>query len=637
MISGLITASLVRTLGRGRGFQAPRGPLRAPASILAGRIAALCTPAAQETVPTRPLAVLVVLLLVWPLFAYGQQGTPVAAAGPGLPAALNKVVEETLTRYVLGEQADEADEERELRRAERAVREALSTEGYFDPQLRFEPQTEKGGPRYRLIVELGPLTRVGEVLITFSGAVNEPRFAERVRQLRDAWPLKAGAPFRSADWEQAKLKLLAATEERDFADAHFVSSNAIVEPAAATASLVVELDSGPAYTVGELKIDGLKRYDASLVERYNPFKPGDRYERSKLVEFQQALQDTPYFANARATLPSTPDEPDRVPLQVVVRESRSKRVSTGVGFATDTGAHVEVAYRQNMLFDYPWVLHSGMRLDQTGGFAYGDVLLPTRPNGIQDSVGALIEDSDIEEQRVRRWGLGAARTRTYGPRTGNNIVTKLSVNFEHELRRTPTTDWQSLYVLSTTYSWIRREVDSIADPRSGNVIRLEGTAGAGGPSMTDPFLRGYGRIQQYVPVGERDVLILRTDLGYVQADSPDVVPSNLLFRTGGTTTVRGYDYESLGVKQGVATVGGRALAVASAEYVHWLERFGGNWGVAAFVDVGDAAESFSALDYAVGTGAGVRYRTPAGPLALDVAYGTRDSSVRVHFSVAIAF
>jgi translocation and assembly module TamA len=123
----------------------------------------------------------------------------------------------------------------------------------------------------------------------------------------------------------------------------------------------------------------------------------------------------------------------------------------------------------------------------------------------------------------------------------------------------------------------------------------------------------------------------------VEAESIAAVPTKFLFRTGGTTTVRGYDYESLGVKQGTATIGGRALAVASAEYVKWLDVLGGGWGVAAFVDVGDAAENWSTLDPALGVGLGVRFRTPAGPLAVDVAYGERERQVRVHFSVAIAF
>jgi translocation and assembly module TamA len=296
-----------------------------------------------------------------------------------------------------------------------------------------------------------------------------------------------------------------------------------------------------------------------------------------------------------------------------------------------------VAYRQNMLFGQPWVLQTGARLDQSGGFGYADVLFPPRPGGVQDSVGTLVEDSDIEDLHVRRWGVGAARTRTMGPRIGNNVVTKWSINFENERRRTPTTDWQQLSVVSTTYSWVRRQVDNLVEPRRGNILRLEGTVGASGTQFDDVFLRGYGRIQQYFPVGERDVLIVRADLGYVQADSLASVPSKYLFRTGGTTTVRGYDFESLGVKQGTATIGGRALTVASAEYVKWTDRFDGNLGVAAFVDVGDAADTWSALDPAVGVGLGLRYRTPAGPLAVDVAYGDRENQVRVHFSIAIAF
>ncbi len=194
-----------------------------------------------------------------------------------------------------------------------------------------------------------------------------------------------------------------------------------------------------------------------------------------------------------------------------------------------------------------------------------------------------------------------------------------------------------LDTLSTTYTWIRRDVDEIVNPRRGNVIELEGTVGASGTDLDKTFVRGYSRISQYLPIGQRDVLILRGEMGAVKVDTADIVPNRFLFRTGGATTVRGYDYESLGVKRGGATVGGRALALASAEYVHWLQRWGGDWGVAGFVDVGDAADSFSDLDPAVGIGIGVRWRTVAGPLAVDVAYGERERQLRLHFSVAIAF
>ena len=591
-----------------------------------------------HTVQRHLSAAALAIILSWPLIASGQPTQPIVTSGTSLPAPLGGLVNEALARFTIGPEADEADEERELRRAERAVLEVLATEGYFDPTLRFEPVPAAGeGARYRLIIELGRRTNVGTLDLKFTGALSEPAFAERAATLRAQWPLTVGMPFRSPQWEAAKTQLLAAVQARDFAGAKLVDSEAKVNPDESTAALRVEIDSGPPYTVGELQITGLERYDAKLVQRYNPFKMGDRFDRAKLIEFQQALEETPYFSSVLASVHLDPAHPQNAPLRLVLRESRTKRFSVGVGVASNTGAHLELAYRQSLTFGRPYALQSGARIDQNGGFGYVDLLLPPKPNGARDSVGALVEDSDIEDLHVKRWSVGAARARLRGARGSRHIETKLGVNFEHEERKTPLEPLIELDTLSTTYTWIRRNVDDIINPRHGNVIELEGTVGTSGSNLNETFVRGYSRILQYFAIGERDVLITRGELGAVRADTADVVPTRFLFRTGGSTTVRGYDYESLGVRRGGAIVGGRALALGSVEYVHWLQRWGGNWGVAGFVDVGDAADSFKDLRAAVGVGMGVRWRTLAGPLAVDLAYGERDKQVRLHFSVAIAF
>ena len=587
----------------------------------------------------RPLsAVVLAIHLALPLTALAQATQPIVAPGTALPAPLAGLVDDALARFTIGREADEADEERELRRAERAVLEVLATEGYFEPTLRFEPApAPAGGARYRLIIELGRRTMVGTLNLQLTGALAEQRFQDRAGALRATWPLPVGAPFRTPLWETAKTQLLAAVQARDFAGARLIDSIAKVNADDATAALIVEIDSGPAYTVGELQITGLVRYDSKLVQRYNPFRVGEPYDRAKLIEFQQSLEETPYFSSVLASLQLDPAHPDNAPLRLQLRESRTKRVSVGVGVASNTGAHLELAYRQSLTFGRPYALQTGARLDQSGGFGYVDLLLPPKPNGARDSVGALVEDSDIEDLEVKRWSVGASRTHLRGARTSRHIETRIGVNFEHEERKTPLDPLIELDALSTTYTWIRRDVDEIINPRRGNVIELEGTVGTSGVDLNKTFVRGYGRLSQYVPIGQRDVLILRGEVGAVKVDTADVVPTRFLFRTGGSTTVRGYDYESLGVRRGGATVGGRALALASAEYVHWLERWGGNWGIAGFVDAGDAADSFKDLDPAVGVGIGVRWRTVAGPLAVDVAYGERERQFRLHFSVAIAF
>ena len=185
----------------------------------------------------RPLAaVILAIQLAWPLTASAQATQPIVTSGTSLPSPLGGLVDEALARFTIGPEADEADEERELRRAERAVTEVLATEGYFEPTLRFEPvpSPAAGSARYRLIVELGRRTHVGAIDLQFTGALAEPRFRDRAEALRATWLLPTGSPFRSPQWETAKTRLLAAVQERDFAGARLVDSLAKVSTEDAT-------------------------------------------------------------------------------------------------------------------------------------------------------------------------------------------------------------------------------------------------------------------------------------------------------------------------------------------------------------------------------------------------------------------
>jgi translocation and assembly module TamA len=98
--------------------------------------------------------------------------------------------------------------------------------------------------------------------------------------------------------------------------------------------------------------------------------------------------------------------------------------------------------------------------------------------------------------------------------------------------------------------------------------------------------------------------------------------------------VRGYAFESLGVRIGDSTLPGRYYTVGSVEVTHWIREA---IGIAAFVDAGDAFDSGSDFRVAMGYGIGARVRTPIGPFRLDLAYGEQARAVRVHFSVGLAF
>ena len=98
--------------------------------------------------------------------------------------------------------------------------------------------------------------------------------------------------------------------------------------------------------------------------------------------------------------------------------------------------------------------------------------------------------------------------------------------------------------------------------------------------------------------------------------------------------MRGYAFESLGVQQGDAIVGGRYYVVASVEATHWINQ---SWGIAAFVDAGNATDESPTSSSRSATASAARLRTPIGPFRLDVAYGQETKQVRIHFSVGLAF
>lgn len=551
-------------------------------------------------------------------------------AGPAAPRELTELLAKVVQSMEPSENADATEDERMLRRLRLNALEVLATEGYFSPQIAVEPDAALKA-RHVLRVDPGPRAQVVEVRIRFTGAIESD--AQRVRQLESGWDLVAGKPFRDPAWSEAKTKLLNSVLARDFPAARIVDSTADVDADNATVRLSLEIDSGPAFTLGRTEVRGLVRYDEQLVQRYNPFAPGDRYQSARMLEFQRRLQRSPYFSSVIVDVDvNGPSE--GAPIRVLVTEAKTKRVAYGLGFSTDTGARLEVTYRQSLLFGKPYTLSTGASLDPTRAVGFADILLPPHADDTVDSLGVLRENTDIENVLTRRWAMGVSRahTRESGAVTYETLVL---LRLESEARRFADNSEpeQINDVATATYTWTRKAVDKITDPTRGHLLTLSGTIGLR-RDLQDNFLRLYGRYLYYLPVSPRDQVILRGEAGNNWVDDPNKVPNEYLFRTGGVGSVRGYSYQSLGVRQGTATIGSRSLLVGSAEYVRWLNPA---WGGAAFCDIGDAADDLRDVRLARGCGVGARWKTAAGPLAVDLAYGERYKQWRLHFFIAIAY
>lgn len=527
--------------------------------------------------------------------------------------------------------ADETAQSTFIRRAKREINELLATAGYFTPTVTAKLHSQEN--KLVIKVDPGPRTLVDKVTIEFEGdlAIDEPKRRARIKQLRKSWPLKNKKPFRSAKWEDAKAALLSEVTHDSYPAAYIAESQAIVDPDNASAQLSIVIVSGPAFYFGDLVISGLERYsEAELnIKNFAPFRAGDPYRRDLLVAFQAALQNTPHLSSAAVSINPDVSLHKAVPVDVVITEQQSKRFALGGGYSSNNGARGEINYRDYNFLDRAWNMNTMLRLEQKRKtFFVGVDTLPNY-NNAHYSFDARLQQTNIENLKTINQRVSLSRQRLT-----KSTLHQYGISWQREDKRPSGAINQVNESLALNWQWRYHQIDDPVNMRDARVTDLR-VSGASQQVLSDQsFIQTYGRQQFWWPIGKRGVLYLRGEAGYTMAESSSGIPQEFLFRAGGIQSVRGYKYFSLGVREGNAIVGGRAMATGTLEYTHWLLQ---NWGAALFTDVGDAADSWKKFDPRLGYGAGVRWRSPAGPLALDLARGHDTGDLRVHFSIIVPF
>jgi translocation and assembly module TamA len=519
-----------------------------------------------------------------------------------------------------------------LRRlADEAVAEstqAAAALGYFSARVSYQLDRDSTPWRILLQVDSGERTHVAAVEVAFTGpAADDAEAAALIARVRREWLLRPGMPFTQAAWDEAKRDAARKLASWRYAAARVAASRADVDPQARSARLSVTLDSGPPFRIGALEVRGNKRYPARLIESLNPTRPGDTYEREQLALYVQRLMQSGYFASARADVAADPAQAGGAPLHATVIEGSTQQVETGLSYNTDAGVRLELTHRNVDIFDSAWRWRNQFRVDQETQEARVDLDGPPRSGGTWLGSFASAKHTTVQNEENSTFSTGVSHN---WPGHGSPSSVLVSATFEEQ--KLPDTAPDHRHAVFFGFRRGFRHTDDLILPRRGYFGNV--TAGGAPQALaTQRFGRFTGAATLLFPLGRNDDLVLRGEGGIVVADTRQGIPSPFLFRTGGDQTVRGYAFESLGVKVGDAVTGGRYLAIGSAEVTHWMSDA---WGLAAFVDAGNAWDG-DHYDPVLGTGVGARFRTPIGPVRVDVAYGEEVKSWRLHFSVGFVF
>ncbi|MBH1983976.1 MAG: outer membrane protein assembly factor [Burkholderiales bacterium] len=579
------------------------------------------------------------------------------------PGDLDELLEKNLDleRFRGNPRMDREQLQRLVRDTPEQAKNLVATAGYYTPVVTVRIDTTGAKPVVIVDVDPGEPVTIDKVELELRGfdptpplAASEPFDTEALKR---SWSLKSGSVFRQADWESAKRALLREVVQTRYPRAQLVDTQAVVDPETHKVSLLVVLDSGPELRFGELRIEGLKRYDASIIRNLDKIRPGDYYSESALQSFQARLQDTGYFASVEVSAdmssilgeqieagqesqqaeaegasagakPVNRGPAPLLPLVVRVTENKQQNVSAGLGFSTNTGNRAQLNY--DNLNVWGTRFKSAITMETKKQAAHANFYFPTTERGYNDSAGASFERSDISNEITAVTTISAKRN--WG---GTNLERSLTFEFLSEDKTVVGLEQTRSKSLPLTYAITKRSLDSLLFPTRGYVINAQ-VGGALLPVLTDErFVRVAGKAVYYRPLGEKGELIVRGEMGALGSKEKRGVPAVYLFRAGGDQSVRGYGYQELGVKEGDATIGGRYMLTGSAEYQYWFKP---KWAIAAFYDAGNAADTVkAAMTPKSGYGLGGRYKSPVGPINVDVAYGHAVQKYRLHFSLGFTF
>ena len=555
------------------------------------------------------------------LAAAGARAAGVEVNVEGLPEEQRDAVRATLS---LNDYAKRDISPAELRsafkKADEQIKQALEAFGYYDPTVDKQLTGDaEHGWKAKFVVTPGAPTLVKTERVEVAGDGKDQR---RVRNALEGFVPKIGARFDHASYEASKAVIDSSLRGAGYLDAKITRRRVTVRPEDESADVNLGWESGPRYKFGDVRFAGDAPFPDGFLREFVPWKEGAYFNSEQVLNLQQRLVDADYFAMV-SVQPALDEKKDgTVPIDVLLNRDERTVYSGEVYYSTDFGAGVRLGAERR------WLNKKGHKADvqteysqrlQEAAVHYG-IPRPGREDRSYD-FGIAYRDETTDVSRSRNFTLAASRSEKRWHGFTRTIGLKYLRGDFQLGREDDNLEFGSSKLLFAEGSLSRRHVNDRLEPRKGYVMDFGLRLGSDAVLSDTDMAQTWGRLTWLIPQGEKGRIKLRGEVGAMTVGNFDALPPDLRFFAGGDRSVRGFDYHEIGeVNANGVVIGGKYLTVASAEYEYYFRE---NWGAAVFVDAGDAFSDSLSLN--VGAGVGLRWRSPVGPIRVDVGFPVRST------------
>ncbi len=494
------------------------------------------------------------------------------------------------------------------------------SKGYYEAAI----ASERRGDALYFIIERGRPVTVASV--SYDG----PDYLEPLVGISE------GERFDTERFKALKKRLRRELQHRGYAR-YDLKTKAYVDLEAYSVGLVVAAVPNARCRFGRIVFDAPEDVGEAVLRRLLTFEEGEWFDIGKIEASYLAL-GLPGFFDTILIEPDLTREGDEVPILISLRRGKSRHLKTGIGYDTDEGVRGSVNWRDTNVLGDLTAFETGLTASMLEYELFGRyydplVILPggrvfTFEGDVR--VGKQEYDEYGQERYAATFSFGC---KPFAPGSSAGAMVEYSVvdNATSGLAGDNGFFWTP--ALFAEYSRDRR--DDPLDARQGYLLQVRG-------EYSHP---GFGSDLEF---GR-----LFTDLRYIDtfggvtaaaklrgAFNSDRLPVFKRFFSGGSMTNRGYPYRRVGPKDpsGYA-LGGNSLMEGSVELRHAIY---GDLGGVLFVDSTLLSLDPFAFDHDPWNswGAGLRYKTPVGPLRIDVGFPIDDpeqTGYQLHISIGQVF
>ncbi|MXP67688.1 autotransporter assembly complex family protein [Pantoea sp. Aalb] len=495
----------------------------------------------------------------------------------------------------------------------KSIKEGLRAFGYYEPNINFKwfiVLSHNKIPILVIYINAGKPIKIINTNINLNG---EAKKDLNYQSLIKSSKLKVGTQLNHEDYEKFKNELSNLALSNGYFDAKFQQTQLAVSIKRHEALWNIDYDSGLRYHLGDINFYG-SPVDVIYLKNLIPYKKGDIYNSYILAELNRRLSATGWFKSVIINPEIRTASTNKIlSLNAFLLPNVENLIKTGIGYSTDVG------FRLKGTWEKPLIDNKGRNLttntyisplEQQIDLRYKIPLLEsplehyyTIASGIKYSninelksnstiltISRNLEDSNWQKQISLHWSFDHF---TQGELTTNNVMLiypSISLKRIHSYGGLiPTWGDEQLYLVD------------ISNPIWGSDVE---------------FLIFQAQNIWIRTLGEKHRFLVRANFGWIETNNFNKIPPTLRFFAGGDHSIRGYKYKNVAqYDRNGHLIGASKLLTGSLEYQYNLKD---KWWSAIFIDSGEAVNDLRDNHFKIGTGIGVRWLSPLGPIKFDI-------------------